>query len=29
MKINENVFPFTKKYGTLIDLLGLKEKPSI
>lgn len=29
MKINENVFPFTKNYGTLIDLLGLKEKLSI
>lgn len=29
MKINENVFPFTKNYGTLIDLMGLKEKLSI
>lgn len=29
MKINENVSPFTESYGTLIDLLGLKEKLSI
>lgn len=29
MKINEKVFLFTKNYGTLTDLLGLKEKLSI
>lgn len=29
MKINENVFSFPKNYGTLIDLLGLKDKLSI
>lgn len=26
MKLNENVFPFAKNYGTLTDLPGLKKK---